>query len=142
MKISNPGSSRPAWYDRNPLPVSEKFFTQTLAPAGVTAQWTYTVPTGRKAMVESAFCYLDRATVATTAGYAQAFIQYLPQGVAAADMVQAAINNNAVDSSDKAINAGTAVMVAGDQLRGQTSDASVGGTYRADVIAKLTEFDA
>ena len=142
MRLNNVFSGRPAWFDRNPTDNQNLAFDSTIAPAGVTTRWTYTTPTGRKAMLESALAVVRRATAAGAAARCFAIVTFLPGGINPQDMAIASFNNNTVDTLDRAIVGAIGVLVGLDTVRAQTSDASTAGTVEFDVAAKVTEFDA
>lgn len=142
MKINSPSTARAAWYDRNPLMISNDFATSSLAPAGNTSRWSYTVPSARKAALESSLANVIRETAATTAAYSAFTIQYTPSGGGGITIVRAGFNNNAVGTQGLDSKGSVGYLLAGDNIQGFTFDASTAGTLRGDVAVKVTEFDA
>jgi len=113
-----------------------------IAPHVTTQRWTYTVPAGKKAFVELAFCQVFRTGVAGTLGMCVAYVQVTPQGGSATVMLGAKMWNNTAGAQDT-VEIGLAWhMKAGDQIEGITQDGSVGGTIDYQLTAKITEFDA
>lgn len=130
----------PTYYDRHPLVLPFQY-QGTIAPAGVTTRWSYTVPANRLAFVEFCFTIVLRATVAAPADVAQANVIY-SNGSAQAALAIAMILNNTVGMQDQSLGNNYGLMVAGDTLLGQSVDLSTGGTVFYDITAKVCEFDA
>jgi hypothetical protein len=129
------------WYDRTPLAVMNNY-QQTVAPHVTTVRWSYTVPAGRKAYLETAHCSLLRAVVAAPANFAAVQQKYTPSGGSTGVYVISGINTNNV-GDQFALQVGASFLgFAGDAFEGSTVDQSVGGTTIMRNFAKLTEFDA
>ena len=141
MRITNVFSGRPAYYDRNPLMISNNY-NQTIAPAALTVRWTYTVPTARKAYVEQQNSALDRATAAGTAAQMFAGTRYTPNGGSVAVFTYAVANTNTLNQEFSQLMGGSMVMLAGDKNDAVTSDLSTTGTVEFLLNGKCTEFDA
>lgn len=129
--------NRTEWYDRAPLLV-QRLFAQTIAPAGLTARWSYTVPASRKCLVENAIAIQTRITAAGAGGYCASFI-----GDGAAYVVAAiGYQFTSAGMQQTGALAGAMVYLAGSTITGQTWDTSTGGTVEYLVSMKATEYDA
>jgi hypothetical protein len=112
------------------------------SPHSPTVRITYTVPAGKKAMVELLSCRVNRVTAATTLGSAQAWWALTPSGGTEKYLLMASLRtNNVGDNREHGIGA-TLIMLAGDALKGYTCDTSTGGTCDYFLSLKITEFDA
>jgi len=129
-------SPRAEWYDRNPS-LQTSGWGMDASPHTLTDRFAYTVPTGKKAIVSLLSATIQRRTAATTLGLAQARITM--RGTTA---ISALLQNNTVGEG-RLIGVGTsALLSAGDQVVGSTSDDSTGGTVAYLLVAHLTAFDA
>jgi hypothetical protein len=142
MRTGQPIISRPAWYDRNPSSQWLGFFNNNTPPHSDTQRWTYTVPSGKKAMLEYASAYVRRSAAATTVGRVQASIRVTPSGGGVHTITIAQILTNNVGDSDRMDLGQGFLLFAGDKIEGYTEDTSTGGTVNILLRAKLTEFDA
>jgi hypothetical protein len=133
---------RPAWYDRNPTHKLLSWGQLNVAPHGETVRWTYTVPAGKKAFVESVFAYLRRSAAATTVGRAAVVIWITPSGGSAAILIDVEILTNNVGDSDRQGVGQSLILLPGDTIEARTVDISTGGTVNYSAAAKITEFDA
>ena len=140
MRLTNVFSGRPSYYDRTPLD-SVQTYSQTIAPTLDTVRWTYTVPSLRKAYVESVLAATYRVTAATTAALVRSYVAIGPGAAGFGDIVLALFNSNNISAADQRIVGGIAILVAGDAIRTATADASTAGTVAFDNTAKITEFD-
>jgi len=142
MYSAGPQASRLAWYDRNPTNRYQYFLGTNLTPHAITQRWTYTVPTGKKALLELAWVLCRRMTAATTAGRPYSVIDYQPYGGTEAALLMAeVVTNNVAETSEKQLGQ-SIIMNPGDLIRGLTVDDSTGGNCDYRLIAKITEFDA
>jgi len=137
-----PQAARLSWYDRNPLVKWLLYSAQGVGPHGMTTRWTYTVPTGRKTMLEALMAYLMRATAATTLGWASIQIWYQPAGGTDQELVYLDLYDNTVAAKTVSHLPFAVVLLAGDILRGVTADTSTGGACNYRIAAKATEYDA
>jgi hypothetical protein len=113
-----------------------------VAPHTVTARWNYTVPSGKKAMIEFLHVRILRSTAASTAGKVTAAISITPSGASSNDVMVANILTNNVGDKDALVSGATLTLLAGDKIAANTSDASTGGTIDYVLACKATEFDA
>ena len=142
MRVGFPGGPRLEWYDRNPIVNHEEYFSGPIAPHAITQRWTYTVPTGKKAFLEMAACLVHRRTAATTPGWVSAELEYQPYGVGAGYLLNSFFVTNNIGDKEREALGHAGVMLAGDALRGKTSDLSEGGSCDYLIISKIMEFDA
>lgn len=142
MRLSNTQAvARPSYYDRNEVPKSFRYIA-TVAPHTTTVRWTYTVPVGKKAWMDSALAWLGRATAAAPVALAFGWVRYTPSGGSATTMVNTTLATNGVNDNQQSLLSSLGAMVAGDVVEGLTVDTSTGGTVTYDVNLKYAEFDA
>lgn len=139
---SSETAARPETYDRNPLAVTAVYEGSGLAPHGFTIRSTYTVPSGKKAWLDSLFTLVRRITVAAPAATVQASVYYDPVVGSNAYLGRALLWTNAVDDKDVVQLSPGSVMFAGDSINIATGDGSTGGTVDYNTYIKVTEFDA
>lgn len=143
MKITaSAAGARNPFYDRGPVGIAG-IFTQVQAPVGNTVEWTYTVPSGRKAILDAATCASTRATAAGTA--ADVFMSIAITVFVSAALVPISWMHwldNAIAVLRQAVHQGQPVLLAGDILNSRYADLSTGGTVNVAITAHLTEFDA
>jgi len=143
-RIRSPGKyiARPAWYDRNPVQRADSYLASDLAPHTETTRLTYTVPSGKKAMIEEISGRVLRTAAATTLGRARAKIALTPSGGSMKVLVEAKILKNTVGDTDVQGFPASMTLLAGDRLDLITDDMSTGGTCDFHLSYKITEFDA
>jgi hypothetical protein len=137
VRLTNTFSGRPAYYDRNPLDASSQSLQVGIAPLGTTVEITYTVPTGRKAIVTHGYLRLRRVTVAAPVGIAQDFA-----GTAASSMSVIRNTVNTVDAVEHRDFGASRVCLAGLTVTTQAADLSTGGTMDHESGLSIIEFDA
>jgi len=142
VKVGFPGGPRLEWYDRNPYHRFQSYHGEDVAPHVQTTRWSYTVPYGKKAFVESAFVYVERATAAGTARLAQSQIEIQPFGQSTNYLLLVALRTNTVGDHDHEAMGNGPILLVGDAVGGYTVDTSTGGTVDYTMDAKITEFDA
>jgi len=142
MKASPTVLARPAWYDRNPTSIQKLHADAGRSPHSETERWTYTVPSGKKALIESLYIKIMRATAASSAVLVLAAVQLGLGGGTNYYHWIAALRTNNVGDKDDIIIGQSIILNAGDVLRAISSDSSTGGTVDYYILAKITEFDA
>lgn len=140
MIVDNAYLARPSWYDRTPTGRGQ-LYNATIAPAGTTVRWTYTVPTAKKALVDVVTMQATRQTAAAPIGEAAALIEVTSLDASVARLIQSLFNNT-VGAAANGNFAAAIPMQAGETLIGKTYDFSTGGTVNYNVAAHLVEFDA
>jgi hypothetical protein len=126
-------------YDRDPEIVIKDYEKTSSGPHAATTRWSYTVPKGKKAYLESAYVKLIRRTAATTAGWAVFYVGYTGANSSGNIMKAVMITNN-IGDTDKDRLAGPLLMEEGDGLCAQSQDLSVDGLIGYISGAKITEF--
>ena len=134
--------ARPAWYDRNAASRADTYTGQQLAPHALTTRLTYTVPAGKKAIVELLQVKCVRRTAATTVGLVYAYATITPSGGSEKEILDSYLFGNAVGDKDGQALQGTLVLCTGDVINMKTYDGSTGGTVDYFLAYKVTEFDA
>jgi hypothetical protein len=142
MRTGQPIISRPAWHDRNPSQQLLWYTVNGAAPHSAIDRWTYTVPTGKKAMLEALDGLICILTAATTAGRRKIYVRLTKSGGGSADIMNLQISTNGVGDVQTKTLGTSLLMLQGDTITGFTADESVGGTVDYRLMAKLTEFDA
>jgi len=143
VRIGTPSAvARPEWYDRNPASTVSGWGGTNVAPHAATTRASYTVPSGKKALLEFLKVWVRRTTAATTAGNPKATWYVYPAGAGFVDLLRAEIFTNGVGDKDIAYAFAALVLCTGDELRLISIDDSTGGTMDYWSAAKLTQFDA
>lgn len=142
MKIYPVTSARAGPIDRNPFQRTSVYEATGVAPHALTTRWTYTVPSGKKFTIGSAFTQMHTTVNQATAGNVQASIALTPSGGAVGGLIRAGMAYSAtvVNPSTSVIGGGN--FLAGDALLGRTEDLGIGGTITYLVALQGTEFDA
>jgi len=144
VRVGTPSAvARPAWYDRNPVVAGHSYFAVT-GPHTYTTRFTYTVPAGKKAMVEVMHANVKRVTAPTTGGYAGIYFAFTPSGGTLTIILRAELTSADAAAKDKesASIGSSMTLKAGDTIDAATQDLSTGGTIYYGIDMKITEFDA
>jgi len=137
VKVGFPGGPRLEWYDRNPQGVEEYYYGIDLGPHVPVQRFLYTVPTGKKFLLENALALCVRKTVAAPLGVCYGRIHARAEYLVYARMF---LN---VAGDQKEMNVGRSViLLAGEPISGNTGDASTGGTVSYILTIHGVEFDA
>lgn len=142
MRISHVQTSRPAFYDRNPIGRAASFESAAGAPHADTARWSYTNPAAKKCAVSHLTAFMQRVSAAAPVGLARSYITYTPSGGAAVEILMAEINLNTIEPGALLACGSQMVLFPGDTLIGRTADASTGGTINYGSAFMGVEFDA
>jgi len=143
VRVGTPSAvARPDWYDRNPSNQHLYYEGYGISPHVKTGRWNYTVPAGKKALVELVWARLIRKSAATTLGDAYAGIWFLVSGGTNRWLAGAWICDNTVGATKDFVLGQSIIMLPGDSIFGYTADGSTGGTFDYQIYAKITEFDA
>lgn len=132
---------RGAWYDRNPIAIA-RTYDGTVAPHAGTERWSYTVPTGKKFLLQLATAQTTRITAAAPAADASAQVKYQPNGGSEQLQIYTLSYDNTVGARVSEQLGTNAAMLAGDFMRGVTSDGSTGGTVKYLISIQGIEFNA
>jgi len=130
-------SPRAEWYDRNPTQRSVFYSASSVSPHTETMRATYTVPTGKKAMVVVVNAQLRRNTAATTVG--RAYIRALTGSVYFFYLTH---QNNTAGYREWMAVGGLMMIPTGDILFLYTADESTAGTMDFFATILIIEFDA
>ncbi len=141
MNIQYPTGSMNQPLDRNPVMKFLEGAAVGVGPHTPTQRASYTVPAGKKAMLNALQLDVIRATAATTAGPVSAYVNFLIGG-GGNNSIGPTMYKNAINDSDLMRLSIGVVMSAGDALRVYTADGSTGGTVTYAWGAILTEYDA
>ena len=135
--------ARPAWYDRNPTTLVDSF-TGSAAPHAPTTRISYTVPAGKKAIVETLAAKVIRMAAASTPELVTAQFLLTPSGGEERVLLGAYLTSaqNSPKDSDSLGIGPSLTLFPGDYIRGITFDLSTGGLVYYVLILKLTVFDA
>jgi hypothetical protein len=129
-------------WDRNPLMVRLSYEADGVAPHFLTERFLYTVPSRRKAILNSLAIAIIREVAPTTTGLVVARIVITPSGGSPLTILRIAHQLAAVGEPFHLTTDPNALMSPGDVLAAVTNDQSTGGTMGYNLSAILTEFDA
>lgn len=121
---------RQAVWDRNPnvLNPGASAEQQAAAPHALTGRTSYTTPTNFRTLVSNMYVGVWRVTAAGAALRSDSRFAYTASGGATEVLVNSRILSNGVGDKDSQSWHGELVMLAGDQLTGQSQDTSTTGT--------------
>jgi len=143
VRVGTPSAvARPAWHDRNPVSKLDGGDWVGVTPHALTERVSYTVPAGKKAIIEGTIIKVRRATAATTPLRAAAEWALTPAGGAQVRFYFVEIFGNTVGDQDLLFLPMTMVLCSGDKWAGLTVDGSTAGTCDYKFRFKVTEFDA
>lgn len=135
--------NRGNYYDRNARTIMLSFASGGIGPAGGFQQrWSYTVPAGRRAQVDSTIVEIIRDAVANADNGAQAILEITPAGGSTAEYFRNFMLNNTLGFAQIIPLGSTGNLQAGDVFSSKTTVAGTGGSVFFGIYAKLTEFDA
>ncbi len=127
------------YFERGAAPINNSYAAGGVAPHVSTLRFTYTVPTGKYALLHTLTAFLIRDGAPGAAGVARGFYLVLRGGVTAY-LTYATFLNAAVGTDILRETAHQSMLFAGDQVLAYTSDASTTGTVEYRLSAALTEF--
>ncbi|TAJ19063.1 MAG: hypothetical protein EPO65_07665 [Dehalococcoidia bacterium] len=136
--------ARPNYYDRNASDVSLNWNTGGTGPHAATTRATYTVPAGKKALVESAVVYLQRLVAQSSIGLVSISASVWSAG--GSFLYNVAIVTSYTGSGYQAPAAqhqsNIGVLFAGEVLKLISVDYGTDGTVAYDGSVKIVEMDA
>lgn len=143
MRItSSQAVARPNYIDRNPIQRLQSATVLATGPHTTTQRYSYTVPAGKRAIVEFIEQHIRRDTAAAPVGIVQVFHQYTPFGGSLSNFsITALATNGALDNISQNFSVGKG-MAAGDVISGSTNDVGTGGTLTYVLGMAIVEFDA
>lgn len=132
-----------AWYDRNPSSIFRSY-VNPLANHAATTRWTYTVPTNRKAYVELAQIYIQKALANTAFTSARGVLNYVPFGGSNAELMVTYLYTNVQGDKDQNAIGQSILLNEGDVITYQTTVTCTAGEAYTILggFLKATEFDA
>ena len=140
MRVSSFAVARPAYYDRNATPQTNEY-SATVGPHTGTTRYSYTVASGKKAVVEFGFVSLQRVT-APSAGSTY-------YGAVLSKSFTISLRTPYVESTSVVVLASSVValplsltLYGGESIEASTGDFSTGGTVFYTIQSKLTVYDA
>ena len=141
MDIVNAASARADFYDRNALVVILSYNASNIVPHGVTVRDTYTVPAGKKSIVNGLSGEIIRRLVATGSGATRGYYSFTPDGgltdrIFSVEHLALTIYTDGRNSVSPAF-----VMYPGDQIDLVTTDAKGTGSANYSFNGMITEFD-
>jgi len=142
MRLQHVLVTRPDWFDRNPTAQSGGYVASSVAPHALTQRWTYTVATGKKAILQTAICIVQRDSVASVLGAQSSYMRYIPSGGSAVRPLYAYNTSNTLSAAQSNNIGATMALLAGDQIDGSTLDDSTGGTGFYLTSFQGIQFDA
>jgi len=144
MRVGQLQPSRPVYYDRNPISQTINYDASAVAPHADTVRGTYTVPSGKKAYLETVWLHTLVATVAAPAGLKRTRILLViaTGGTSTLDDAVLAAVENTAGNKEHVSYQGSLLMMVSDVLELHTEDGGTGGTVDHRMAAKFVEFDA
>lgn len=125
-----------------PTKVTQLYAAAGVGPHGVTTRWTYTVPAGRLAMIETLNAHVLRDAASGAPAIAGGYVQYTPAAGAATRVINPTIINGALGAVLDAPAIAPFFAQPGDVFLCQTLDLSAGGTLAYVFTLIATEMDA
>jgi hypothetical protein len=141
MKVTSYAVARPAYYDRGAASINKAYGASGIAPHVNTTRFTYTVPAGRKCVVENICVSIYREGVASPIGQVFGYV-VLFDGSTYCNLVNLYTAANTVGATSTNIVGNGATVYAGEQIIGGTWDLGTGGTNDFRLNAKGTEYNA
>ncbi|SRR6266542_2012916 len=135
------GNKNKGWFDRNGITKAFNYYQVIITPHAATERWSYTVPAGKKAIVEFQNIHLIRWAVAGPAALANCWTRCTLVATGIANHLFAAILTNGVGDKDSYQSNSQFVLNAGDVISFSTGDGSTGGSMNYFGVCKVTEFD-
>lgn len=142
MRVEQVYASRPAYYDRNPTIGHISYEDVGIGPHSETIRGTYTVPTGKKAVIESIWIEITRFEVATSAGRTFGRVMYSTDGAVWKSIARAEVVDRTMFAKATFYGQNLGILDTGQSLRFTTFDGSTGGYCSYAIIVKLQEFNA
>lgn len=131
--------AKEAWYDRNADIENLAYEAAGVGPHSITIRDTYQVPTGKKAMIQSAVVIAIRASAPSAAGLVDIMVS---TAAPTARIVQARfLGANIADGAEQNVGL-SSFLPAGSTFAIGTVDISTGGTVDYLATSLVSEFDA
>lgn len=141
MRVSSYAVARPAYYDRNASSIMPSYASFN-SPHAATIRYTYTVASGKKALIETSTSYISRYQAATISGYYAADTRITLASGSYMILHRPVVIDNTLGPAYFGSSTGAVTLYAGETISAETSDGSTGGTVTMILAAKGTLFDA
>lgn len=140
MRIGHLQPTRPDWYDRTPTAVPQVYEQTTGAPSVGRTNWTYTVPSGRKAWLAAVYVSYSCVGAPTFGNIARSEIVV---NVGSSDVIlaRAMVYTSVPGERDCVVNQSGWMMPSGTTLKGGDVSLATGGSWEICQSAIITEFD-
>ena len=140
MNIGHTKQGRPDYYDRTPISHVFSEYIDGLAAPAHWVQWTYTVPSNRKAYLQSAHAELVRQTADAVLSSKRIEVDVERTNFDLAQILSVHVFDNTIGAHDGAEFAGAGLLNVGEQIFGQI-DLNGNGVFFETSSAWLVEFD-
>jgi len=135
LKVGHPSGARNAQLDRICTWGVMNYSGDGLAPHAPTLRWSYTVPTGVRAILESLFCLCYRWSAPTTSSMVFCYIW-----VGSAVLAFAMFEDPAQFAQDKDCQGFSMHLDEGETVTGYTGDMSTDGSCCFKVTSRYVEY--
>ena len=131
------------FYDRNPIVIGTVVAPGAIGPHADTLRASYTVPSGKRTVLEMADLFLEIVTAAGPSGNKRADIRWTPAGGSDTQFIRANLlaSSNAIGDKETKVVGLSAMFQEGDLIGLRTADLGTGGTIEYEVKLKWTEFE-
>jgi hypothetical protein len=133
---------RQPWYDRNPVEKALVYTAATVAPHADMTRWTYTVPSGKKFMLQTGLCTIYRDAAAAVAGQGSARVRVTPSGGSTCVISAADVWVVTYGAGETRVAGTNVVVLAGGVMDAVSSDGANGGSCQIRLTAQGVEFNA
>lgn len=140
MIILYPNGQSPSFLGQHPKNVSIGWIGNGIAPHANTSRVSYTVPAGKRALIQACLGTTIRDTVAAPIGRFGLFVER-DDGVSPDTILSLTSLANTIGANNQLSYADQSYMKAGDIVTIWTGDLSTGGTVSYFAHVSITEFD-
>lgn len=140
MNIGHTKQGRPDYYDRNPNSVVQKEYVDGNVGPLHYVQWIYTVPSNKKAYLQSAHAELVRQAADAVLNSNKIELDIQRVDFTLAQILSVHLFSNVIGATDAAEFAGAGLLATGESIFGQL-DLNGNGTFFETSSAWLVEFD-
>lgn len=140
MIVLYPNGQSPSFLGQHPANVSIGFIGNGVAPHANTSRASYTVPAGKRALIQACLGSVMRDTVGAPVGRYGLFVER-DDGVTPDTILSLTSLANTVGAYNSLSYADQSYMKAGDIVTIYTGDLSTGGTVSYFAHVSITEFD-
>lgn len=140
MRIVQPVAWKPNYFDRDAENVTIYYDAGGIEPHYITERASYTVPEGRKAIIDAIMVRCYRQSMASVLGITRLIVAYIPNGGSPTYLYYKILYDNELYHDVVHTMTNVGVMLPGDALAFYTDDSSTGGTHLFQFTAKIFEF--